>query len=116
MSDEPKAALRGPITGREPDFLHDVPMDNVVGAITGLTAELYIVKERLAALERVLAGNGQIAADAVERFRPDAETAAADREALEGLVRRIFGELARDRRPTSSVDPAVVDRYLKPGG
>ena len=46
-----KASLQGPVTDTEPDFLHDVPMDNAVGAIMALTAEVYLLRERLATLE-----------------------------------------------------------------
>ena len=48
------AALQGPVTDVEPDFLHALPMDNAVGAIVALTAEVWMLRERLATLEAEL--------------------------------------------------------------
>ena len=41
---ERNAALQGPITDVEPDFLAALPMDNAVGAIVALTAEVYVLR------------------------------------------------------------------------
>jgi hypothetical protein len=55
MTDTPRnAALPGPIVGAEPDFLGALPMDNAVGAIVALTSEVWMLRERLAALEAEL--------------------------------------------------------------
>ena len=44
-------SLQGPVTGAEPDFLKSLPIDNAVGAIVALTAEVWLLRERLATLE-----------------------------------------------------------------
>jgi hypothetical protein len=70
----------------EPDFIHDLPVDNLVAAIDGLAAEVYLLRERLQSMEAELAA----------------------------FVNRVLGEPSRDRKPVSRVDPAV-SRYLDPG-
>lgn len=108
----PAAALTGPVVGTEPDFLKTVPMDNAVGAIVALSAELYILRERLQALEAELAARKVLPAGAVENHAPTPEGARARQADLDAFTHRILSELARDRVPTSSIDPDV-GKYLR---
>ncbi len=114
MSDPSSAntALRGPVLNVEPDFLHAVPMDNAVGAIVALTAEVYILRERLAALEAQLTARQVLPKDAVEHHAGNAEEQAARAADLTSFTGRVLSELARDRVPVSRIDPDVR-RYLK---
>ncbi|MBM4212921.1 MAG: hypothetical protein FJ179_04305 [Gammaproteobacteria bacterium] len=101
------AALQGPVTHHEPDFLHQLPMDNAVGAIMALTAEVWMLRERLAALEAELEARKVLPAGAVENHRDTAaaaETRAAD---LAAYTARVMSELTRNREPVSHIDPAV---------
>ena len=107
-----KASLQGPVTGTEPDFLHDVPMDNAVGAIMALTAEVYLLRERLATLEAELASRQVLPADAVEKHVDTPEQASARAADLAAYTERVMSELIRDRVPVSRIDPAVT-KYLK---
>lgn len=107
-----KASLQGPVTGAEPDFLHDIPMDNAVGAIMALTAEVYLLRERLATLEAELATRQVLPADAVEKHADTPEQATAKAADLAAYTERIMSELVRDRVPVSTIDPAVT-KYLK---
>ncbi len=105
------AALQGPVTGAEPDFLRALPMDNAVGAIVALTAEVWMLRERLGALEAELAARRVLPEGAVEAHQdsPDREKARA--EELAAFTNRVLSELARDRVPVSTIDPAV-QKYL----
>jgi len=108
----PNAALQGPVTDTEPDFLGALPMDNAVGAIVALTAEVYMLRERLGALEAELASHRVLPADAVENHLDspaEAQTRAAD---LAAFTQRVLSELSRDRVPVSRIDPDVV-KYLR---
>lgn len=108
-----KAALRGPVTDREPLFVHDLSQDNVVGVVTALAAEIWMLRDRLAALERELAARHVLPADAAEHHRDTDEEQRVNQAALADFVNRILGELARDRTPASKIDPGV-ERYLDP--
>ncbi|MEZ5498379.1 MAG: hypothetical protein R3E77_02995 [Steroidobacteraceae bacterium] len=103
----PKAALSGPVTDHEPLLLHDVPMDNAVGAIVALTAEVHILRERLQTLEAVLAGQGTVSRTALERYQPDVDEALERNRSLGEFTSRVLSELARDRTPVAPVDPRV---------
>lgn len=108
-----KASLQGPVTDVEPDFLAHLPMDNAVGAIMALTAEVYLLRERLAALESELAKHRVLPAGAVENHSDTPEEAAARAADLAAYTERVMSELVRDRVPVSHIDPAVA-KYLKP--
>jgi hypothetical protein len=107
------AALRGPVTDTEPDFLAALPMDNAVGAIVALTAEVYMLRERLGALESELASRKVLPADAVESHVDSPAEAQARAADLAAFTQRVLSELSRDRVPVSLIDPAVA-KYLRP--
>jgi hypothetical protein len=114
MTEAPRrAALSGPILGQEPEFLSAMPMDNVVGALVALTGEVYMLRERLAALEAELEARRVLPAGAVENHRAVPEAEQARQRELGAMTHRVLAELARDRTPTSSVHPDV-DKYLRP--
>lgn len=106
------AALSSPVTTTEPDFLRSLPMDNAVGAIVALTAEVYILRERLAALEAQLTSRQVLPKDGVELHVGNAQEQADRAADLEFFTRRVLSELSRDRVPVSRIDPQV-SRYLK---
>jgi hypothetical protein len=95
------ASLQGPVTGAEPHFLRELPMDNAVGAIMALSAEVWLLRERLAALEAQL-----------ENHRDNPAAAAARAADLSAYTERIMSELTRDREPVSHIDPEV-GKYLR---
>jgi hypothetical protein len=113
MNDRPRhAALDGPILGQDPDFLRALPMDNVVGALVALTGEVYILRERLAALEGELEARRVLPAGAVENHRGSADIEQSRQRDLAAMTNRVLAELARDRTPTSIVHPDV-GKYLR---
>ena len=107
-----KASLQGPVTGEEPHFLRDLPMDNAVGAIMALSAEVWLLRERLAALEAQLEARRLLPAGAVEQHADAPEAAAARAADLAAYTQRIMSELSRDREPVSHIDPGV-GKYLR---
>lgn len=101
------ASLQGPVTGREPDFLEQLPMDNAVGAIMALTAEVWLLRERLAALEAELESRKVLPVGAVENHQDLAAAAEARAAELAAYTERVMSELTRNREPVSQIDPAV---------
>jgi hypothetical protein len=104
--------LKAPIVGVEPDFLTNLPMDNAVGAILALTAEVYMLRERLQALESELTQRKVLPAGAVENHADSAEEALRRQEDLNAYTQRVLTELSRDRVPVSTIDPKVRD-YMR---
>ncbi len=107
-----KAVKTGPITGEEPDWLHDLPVDNLVGAITALSGEVYILRERLRAMERELIRRDALTFNAVEDHEPTENEREQDQEGLDAFVNRIWSEIIRNRRPVSNVDPISRRLFL----
>jgi predicted acylesterase/phospholipase RssA len=104
--------LAGPVIGREPDFLSGLSMDNAVGAIVALTAEVYLLRERLHALESELTQRKVLPAGAVENHADSTEDAARVQADLAAFTQRVLAELSRDRTPVSTIHPEVR-KYLK---
>lgn len=78
---------------KQQTFLADQAVDSVFGVVFALAAELYVTRNRLSALEAVLAEAGVVAVGAVEDHQPDAAAAAA----LDDYVEALFGPcLARE--------------------
>lgn len=110
-----KIALQGPVTDVEPEFAATLPMDNAVGAIVALTAEVYLLRERLGALESELASHKVLPPDAVEKHVDTPEEAQARAADLAAYTQRVLSELTRDRVPVSRIDPDV-EKYLRTEG
>ena len=97
------SALTGPVGKVEPAFLHDVPTDNLVGAILALSAELWVMRDRQGRLERLLESAGVVASEALETAGQSPEESAAATVAAERFAERILGELVRGKTPISTV-------------
>lgn len=106
-----RAALTGPITDREPDLLKNLQVDNLVGAITALASEVYILRERLAFMEAELTRRRVLARDALETFEPTSEEMEKIQRGLDAYIERFWSELGRNAEPVSRVDPGV-ETYL----
>jgi hypothetical protein len=111
-ADDLRPGITGPITTEEPEFLADVPKDNLVGAIVALASELYVVRERLQTLEAELVGRKVLPPNAVEDRVPRDDEARARQADVTAFVNRVLSELSRSSQPTSRIDPGV-GKYLK---
>jgi len=98
-----KSVLTGPVGAKEPRFLHDLPLDNVVGALIALAGEVYILRDRLQTLESVLTEVKAIAPEAVEKFQETPEKDKARNEDAKKFVNRVLRELHRSDVPVSHV-------------
>lgn len=98
-----KSVLTGPVGAKEPRFLHDLPLDNVVGALIALAGEVYILRDRLQTLESVLTEVKAIAPEAVENFKETPEKDKARNEDAKKFVNRVLRELHRSDVPVSHV-------------
>lgn len=80
----------------EQTFFADASLDRAVGMIMTLAAELWVVTDRLRALERMLEQRGQLAPGALDRYVPTAEEAKAidseRREFVEALMERVVAQ------------------------
>ena len=78
----------------EQRFFEDEALDRAVGMIFSLATELWVVKDRMAALERALADRGVLDIAALDAEPGDAErqAMAAERQAfVRGLMENLLG-------------------------
>ncbi|WP_244930248.1 hypothetical protein [Nocardioides sp. W7] len=78
-------------TMETPQYLHASSTDDLARMITGLTEELWVLRDRVMLLERAVVDAGVLAADTVDELVPDAEL--GERLATERmrLIRRVLG-------------------------
>jgi hypothetical protein len=88
-------------------------MDNAVGAIIALTAEVYMLRERLQSLEAELTQRKLLPIGAVEHHQPASDEQQRRQDDLAAFTQRIMSELTRDRTPVSQIHPDVT-KYLRP--
>lgn len=62
--------MRQTLNSPLPQFFGTQGMDEVVGIAMALASELWVVKERLAGLEQMIAATGTLTAQQIESFRP----------------------------------------------
>ena len=109
-----KHVLTGPIEGADPEFLSDLPKDNLVAGIMALSGEVYILRERLRSLERALERKDTLSAGEVEALEPTEAERDLDQADLTAFVARIMSEITRQAVPASSVNPRVKERFDQP--
>jgi hypothetical protein len=74
-------------------------IDDLAAAYVSVLGELWILKDRQAVLEQVLARHGIPAPEAVERFEPDGKFKAELDAERQAWVRRMVGALFRKGLP-----------------
>lgn len=78
-------------TMKTPEYLHASSTDDLARMITGLTEELWVLRDRVMLLERAVVDAGVLAADTLDELVPDQEL--GERLATERLrlIRRVLG-------------------------
>ena len=102
-----KSVLTGPVTTTEPEFLHDIGMDRMVGAFVALASEVYILRDRLGALETVLENTKTIPEGAVEALEETPEQSKTRQDDVQRFVTRVLSELHRSDMPISHIGRKV---------
>lgn len=110
-----KTVKTGPITSDqpEPEWIHDLPIDNVVGAMTALAAEIHILRERQRAMERELERRDLVPAGAIETHNPTGAERKADQKELEAFTKRFWSEITRSPRQHAAHISPGVERFLR---
>lgn len=100
-NDTPKAdefPAGPPPAPRNSTFLADPTVDHLMRAVVTLSMELSVTRDRLSALEAVLAEQGVVSADQLSTYQPDAETDAALRARREQLIEAVLGPLVQSMK------------------
>ena len=98
-----KAALPGPVGEAEPVLIHDIDQDRMVGAIVALSAELFVVKDKLEKLQRGLEQRGALGPGRLDQPEPDTAAIHTQQRFAQDFAARILSELHRASTPIARV-------------
>lgn len=84
---------------KEQIFFKDEAIDRILGVVLQLAGEVYILKDRNQALEKILAEKGFVFSDEIENS--DSKIDAAEREAF---INRILEPILQGNEASSNVD------------
>jgi hypothetical protein len=76
-----------------PQYFDSEVVDHLVGIVLELGAELWVMRDRQAHLEELLAHKGVDVRAALESGRPSADTEQRLRAERQAMIRRIYGRL-----------------------
>lgn len=85
-----KSALKRTAKGRRPKYLDERASDSLLHMLLVCVQELSVTRDRLAALETVLASENLLPQDAVDAFKPDATWDDERSAARDDLHERLF--------------------------
>jgi hypothetical protein len=84
-----------PAPAPEPAFFDNPAIDNLIAVTLELGAELWVQRERMRVIEKLLAEKGVVTPDLIEQHQPSDEEAARARAERDAFVNRIYGAFAR---------------------
>ena len=90
---------------RRNDWLGDEMLDRMMNVIMGLAEELYVTRDRLQVMERVLESRGALSREELDRFKPDEEQQADILRDRDAFIQAILSR-ALDKPPANS-DPGA---------
>ena len=92
-----------PAPAPEPAFFENPAIDHLIAVTLELGAELWIQRERMRIIEKLLAANGVVTSAMIEAYRPDDAELAASRGERDAFVNRVYGAFARETQPATPV-------------
>ncbi|MCA3256277.1 MAG: hypothetical protein INF91_11755 [Alphaproteobacteria bacterium] len=92
---EVRPAIGHEVDGPGRAYFDTILFDNILDALTELSAQMWTIQDRQYVLERVLEANGIDAGRAIEAWSPTPEDLAARRALREQVVARVFAGFLR---------------------
>lgn len=77
----------------EPAYFADPAIDRLMGFVYALSAEVWVLRDKLGRLETVLERSGVLAPEALEQYVPDAAERAANTEDRRAFVAALMQNL-----------------------
>lgn len=84
-----------PTPAPEPAFFDNPAIDNLIAVTLELGAELWVQRERMRVIEKLLAEKGVVTPELIEQHQPSEDEAARARADRDAFVNRIYGAFAR---------------------
>lgn len=102
---EPRAAKTGKRDEPELSFFDSPATDRLAQMMLVMASELHVLRDRVRCLEFMLAENGQLKLEALERFQPSAAQAATLAAERDAFVSHLFEVLDGRAKSTSGRFP-----------
>jgi hypothetical protein len=83
--------------GERPCFFVDPAIDQLLGMMLAISAELSVTRDRLDTIERLLESRGVLRRDDIEEYRPDSQVAAERQRGHQEYLERIL-RIVREER------------------
>lgn len=90
-----------PIPSPQPAFFDNAAIDNLIAVTLELGAELWVQKERMRVIERLLTERGVVTAEAIEQYTGAPEELARVQSERDAFVNRLYAALSRDTVPAA---------------
>lgn len=103
-ADGPGLPLRLDASGCRVAFFDHSGLDQMLSMLLELSAELWVVRERIYALEAVADDQGLKFREAIESWRPSRAQAEELASLRDRMTREIFRTLSREHRPARTLD------------
>jgi len=85
----------------EPAFFDNPAIDNLMAVTMELGAELWVQRERMRVIERLLAERGVVTAEAIEQYVMSAEEAAQVQAERDAFAKRLYAAFTRETVPAT---------------
>ncbi|MFN8534257.1 MAG: hypothetical protein U0556_12015 [Dehalococcoidia bacterium] len=86
-----------------PQYFDDANLDRVMAVIITMANELWVTKDRLMILERMIAKRGGISPDQLDRYQPTDEERGELEAARKTYIARVLSGLTIDPRPVAEI-------------
>ena len=91
----PTAPQPPPQAAPEPAFFDNPAIDNLIAVTLELGAELWVQRERMRVIEKLLADKGVVTTELIEQYQPSADELARSRAERDAFVSRVYAAFAR---------------------
>lgn len=95
MTDETTRG-QAPLPAPQPAFFENPVIDNLIAVTLELGAELWVQRERMRIIERLLAEKGVVTPELIEQYAPSPDEIEHNRAERDAFVQRVFGIFGRE--------------------
>ena len=90
-----------PQSAPEPAFFDNPAIDNLIAVTLELGAELWVQRERMRVIEKLLGEKGLVTAAMIEQYQSDPAELAQGKSDRDAFVSRVYGAYARQTVPAT---------------
>ena len=96
--------ISAPNTGERPFFFADPAIDQLLGMMLAMSAELAVTYDRLDTMERLLESNGLLKRADIEDYRPGVQVATERKQHHQEYLHRILRIIREERQRLTPFD------------